>query len=231
MSTDIFEHDDACRAEEADEHALSAARADALLRGHPWKRFAVLGDSLSEGLMEELPGYRPVSWADRVRDALARSRPDLAYLNLGYRGLLAAQVRERQLGPALEFGPDLATVVCGGNDMFAPQFDRTAVEAHIEAMVGALTGAGSLVFLFGLMNVTAALPRLGSIKPRLMGLNARVALVAKRHGAVFVDLWDHPAAGDPDMYSSDLVHMSARGHALIAAATLRALAEHLPAGG
>lgn len=210
--------------EETDPDCLTDAQTDELLRGRTWKRYAVLGDSLAEGLMDELPGYRPVSWADRIRDALVRVEPDLTYRNLGHRGLLAGQVREQQLAPALEFQPDLATVVCGGNDLFNPQYNRAAVEEHIDAMVRALTGAGATVFVFGLMNITEAVRDFDMLKPRLMGLNASVRKVAERHKAVFVNLWDHPRAGDRDLYSADLLHMTARGHAHIAAITIRELA-------
>jgi lysophospholipase L1-like esterase len=209
--------------EETDPYCLSPQQSDELLHGRNWRRYAVLGDSLAEGLLEERPGFEASCWADRVRTAVARVEPDLTYLNLGYRGLLAQQVHEQQLKPALEFAPDLATVVCGGNDMFSPTFDRAAVEGHIDTMVASLIDAGSTVFVFGLMNITAAVPELANLKPRLMGLNASSRKVAERRGAVFVDLWDHPAADQRDLYSSDLLHMSSRGHAHIAAITIKTL--------
>ena len=208
----------------SDPYCLSPEQSDDLLRGRGWKRFVALGDSLTEGLMDELPGYQSASWADRVSAAIGRNEPDLAYLNLGYRGLLAAQVHERQLAAALEFKPDLATVVCGGNDLLTPTYDRAAVEGHIDAMVSALTDAGATVFLFALMNITAAVSEFDKLKPRLMGLNASYRKVAARRGAILVDLWDHPVASDRNLYSADLLHMSARGHAHIATTAIRALA-------
>jgi lysophospholipase L1-like esterase len=220
-------HDPAFGAERDDPHALSPERAAELLRGHSWKRYAVLGDSLSEGVLEEREGYRPLSWAARVDEALTVDGTGPAYLNLGHRGLFAAQVRETQLAQALAFEPDLATVCCGGNDMFERRFDRDAVQAEIDAMVAALRDAGATVFVFGLMNITAAVPKMAPYRARIQSLNERVAAVADKHSAVYVDLWDHPAAGDIDMYSTDLLHMSSRGHALIAATSVRALAASL----
>ena len=55
-----------------------------------------LGDSVA--------GYRDLPWVDRIAAELAAVRPALAYLNLGRRDLLAAQVRAEQLRPALAFG-------------------------------------------------------------------------------------------------------------------------------
>src|SRR6185369_7957676 len=89
--------------ETVDPWCLRDREAATLLAGHPWRRFAVLGDSVAEGLTEPVAGYHPLPFADRVRVELARSRPDLAYLNLGRRNLRAAEVRATQLAPALAF--------------------------------------------------------------------------------------------------------------------------------
>ena len=43
------------------------------------------------------------------------------------------------------------------------------------------------------------------------------------HGTVHIVLTDHPAAVEPEMYSADKLHLSARGHAVVAAETVRAL--------
>ena len=214
--------------EAADPQCVSPEEADKLLAGAPWERFAVLGDSLAEGVLDPpVPGYAPVPWPDRVAEVLRRGRPTLDYRNFGVRGLRAREVREGQLAAALDFGPDLATLVCGGNDLLVPAMDRAAVEADIDAMVGALTGAGATVFVFGLMNITAATDKMDLLRPRLMGLNASVKKVAARHGALFVDLWRHPAADQRDLYSGDLMHMSARGHAHIATAAITALSTRI----
>jgi hypothetical protein len=47
--------------------------------------------------------------------------------------------------------------------------------------------------------------------------------VARRHGALLVDFRAHPAGADPTIYSTDRIHLNARGHAICAAQTLRAL--------
>ncbi len=92
----------------------------------PWPRFAVPGDSVAEGLCEPVDGYPHVQWADRIAAELRAVRPELAYLILrlrGLRGLRAHEVRPNQLALALEFRPDLALVVRGGNDAFGPAYD------------------------------------------------------------------------------------------------------------
>lgn len=218
-------------AEAADPHCLRPGEGEALLRGAPWRRFAVLGDSLAEGLGDPLPGYRTASWADRTAQALARVRPELAYLNLGVRGLTAAQVRAGQAQTAAAFRPDLVCVVCGGNDLLAPGFSPEAVERELDALFGTFTAPGTTVFTFALADVASAVPELrgGPLDEGVPVLNAVTRSVAARHGALVVDMHGHPAGGDRDMFSADMVHFTARGHAVAAAAVLRALATRIPA--
>lgn len=146
---------------------------------------------------------------------------------MGLRDLIASEVRERQLDRALEFGPDLAAVVCGGNDLLRPTVDLDAVEADLDAIVGGLRATGATVVTFCLMNIISAIPELAALSDNMQGLNERVRLVSDRHGALVVDMWSHPACAEKSMYSSDLLHSSMRGHALLASETIRRLGRHL----
>jgi lysophospholipase L1-like esterase len=215
-----------------DPAVLPAAEAAALLAGAPWKRMVTIGDSVAEGVREPVPGYRDLSWTDRVEEALGAATDGFTALNLGRRDLVAARVAAEQLGPALEFGPDLAFVVAGGNDMLRPHFDEDEVRRELAAMVGAFRSAGADVATIGLLDITAA--GLGParfrevLSARTRRLNALAAEVAAEHGACHVDNPPgHPVAADPGIYSSDRLHLNARGHAFAAANTVRALAAHL----
>ena len=64
-------------AEQSDPFCLTAGEADTLLDGHPWHRFAILGDSVAEGLTDPVDGYHPLAFPDRVRVELTRHRPGL----------------------------------------------------------------------------------------------------------------------------------------------------------
>ena len=79
-----------------------------LLRDARWRRLAVLGDSVAEGVREPHDDYLDLSWVDRIEASLRTAAPQLAVLNLGRRNLLAAEVRARQLEPALSFGLAMA---------------------------------------------------------------------------------------------------------------------------
>lgn len=217
-------------AEAADPHCLHPGEGTRLLEGAPWKRFAVLGDSLAEGLGDPLPGYRTVPWADRVAAALAGAVPELAYLNLGERGLTAAQVRESQADRAAAFAPDLVAIVCGGNDLLLPDFSPEALERELDLLFSRFAGPRTTVFCYALANVAAAVPELrgGRLEKGVAVLNSVTRSVARRHGALIVEMYDHPAVAERDLFSADLVHGSARGHAVFAAAGIRTLAAALP---
>jgi lysophospholipase L1-like esterase len=207
--------------------ALSDDQAAALLRDAPWRRFVALGDSVVEGVRGPAPGYRDLSWLDRLVAALRRGRPELIERNLGRRGLFAAEVRRQQLPEALHFGPDLAAVIAGGNDMFRDQFDTAAVEAELDAMVEPLRTGGSDVITMGLFDITRAdpsAPTAPMLRKRIRRLAELTGAVAERHGTIHLDFSTHPAGGDPSIYSDDRLHLNARGHAIVAAETIRRLA-------
>src|ERR1700685_2823485 len=110
-----------------------------------YARYVALGDSQTEGLGDgdEIRGYR--GWADRLAEHLAAVSPGLCYANLAVRGRRAAQVRDEQLGPALELHPDLATVMAGMNDLIRPGFSAAEVTGCLEEIFTALTAAGAHV--------------------------------------------------------------------------------------
>ncbi len=212
-----------------DPYCITDEDAATLLPGARWQRFAVIGDSMAAGVGDEMPGYPSGGWASTVARVLDRVQPDLAYLNLGERDRYAAEVRDRQLPQALEFRPDLAVVLCGGNDMLRGRFDADAVAADIDAMVGAFRDQGADVITYGLLDITRSglMPAAyaGAFRERLRAYDDAVSAVSARRGGIHIVLGDHPAAAEASTYSSDLLHASARGHAVIAAVTIRRLAQ------
>ncbi|SCF22464.1 Lysophospholipase L1 [Micromonospora viridifaciens] len=217
--------------EAMDPWCLREGESAGLLRGHPWRRFVVLGDSVAEGLCEPVDGYSDLQWADRIAAELRAVQPGLAYVNLGRRGLRAHEVRAAQLAAALAFGPDLALVVCGGNDAFRPGYDPEAVDAELAAMITALQDAGADVITVGMFDVShsPAVPAAlrAGLGERMRRLSAHTRRLAGRLGTLHVHLTDHPAVADPSLYSSDGRHGSARSDAIATAETLRVLGAHL----
>lgn len=212
--------------EACDPFCLGREQAIEMLARAPWRRLAVLGDSIAEGIGDDVAGYADISWADRLASLLDEASGGIAYLNVGVRGLLAGEVRSSQLDTVLAFAPDLAVVSAGANDMLRRSFDPTVVAAELDAIVAPLAGAGALVVTFGLLDLsrTSLVPddERAWLGQRIAALNAVTRRVTARHGGVHVDFFDHPALGDA-LFSADRIHPNRRGHAYIASDVVRAL--------
>ncbi len=221
-------------AEAADPFCLRAGEAEQLLAGHPWQRFAVLGDSIAEGLGDPVPGYPDQPWCDRIAAELALARPGLDYLNLGAANSTAARVRARQLAPAVGFGPDLALVACGGYDVLRFSYDLAGTEEDLRAIITELAQAGALVITIGLFDGSHAPglagPLRDKLRARLHELSERMRALSAQLGTLHVELTWHPASRDPDLYSQDLRHGTRRGHAIAAAEAIRGLGQYLRPG-
>jgi lysophospholipase L1-like esterase len=191
-----------------------------------WQRYVALGDSLTEGLCDPSPpgAEHPWrGWADRVAEGLAgradRLGEPFAYANLAVRGRLLGQIVEEQVPAAIERGADLVSLIGGGNDVLRPGVDVDAVSALLEDAVVRLTGTGATVLLS-----TSYDPRLAPLVRRTRGLaavfTANVWSLARRHGALVLDLWGMSALQDQRMWAEDRIHLTAEGHRRVAAQAL-----------
>ncbi|MEV6621540.1 SGNH/GDSL hydrolase family protein [Amycolatopsis sp. NPDC051106] len=211
--------------ESEDPDVFGRDREDALLQGARWRRIAFLGDSIVEAKSPDpVAGYERLSWPDRVVRALRRQQPDLVSLNLGVRDLTAAQVAETQLAPALAFGPDLAFVVCGGNDVMRRGFRPAGTRESLDGMVRALRAEGADVVLMatfdtGPLDVPEPLrTRIVTGMPVVRAVVREVAAADDR--VTLVDIADHPRARDRGILSADGIHANHVGEAIIASAVL-----------
>ncbi|MEV4465157.1 SGNH/GDSL hydrolase family protein [Micromonospora echinofusca] len=213
-----------------DPHIMPAEEITAQLQGAPWTRYAAIGDSIVAGNREPVEGYTDLSWADRVAAGLRRINPQLEYQNFGVQDLLAAEVRATQLDPALDFKPDIAIVVAGGNDLLGKHFDTAAVETEQARMVSALRSRGCTVVTMGLFDNTwtpyVADKYKAVMKQRLQQFADLTQAVTQRMGGLHVDLPNHPASREP-IFATDGLHLNARGHAIVATEVIRTLGEHL----
>ncbi|MFD0392321.1 SGNH/GDSL hydrolase family protein [Streptomyces nogalater] len=93
--------------EETDPFCLAALDAAALLFDAPWRRYAVIGDSLSAGTGDKSAGYGDQGWSDRVAHILRQVRPGLAYLNTAVDGATTVDTLAHQADRMRRFAPDL----------------------------------------------------------------------------------------------------------------------------
>lgn len=210
------------RTEATDPYCLPQERLTELLTGAPWRRFAVLGDSISEGIGDPSPGYATVPWADRVANSLRSVQPQLGYLNTGRMGATSAQVRATQLDPVTAFGPDLVHITCGANDLWSPDADLTVMRANVGAVFAQVASTGATITTLTFADNFRG-PRLRAIRERMMVLNDTVRDVAEEFDAVCIDLWQHPMRLRPNLLSADGIHFSMSGHAVLATEMVRAL--------
>jgi lysophospholipase L1-like esterase len=214
--------------EATDPDCLAQDEAIRLLEPAPWGSLVVLGDSVAAGVREPSPGYPDIGFADRVGATLATARPGFRHLNLGVRDLRLHEIIATQLEPAIEFRPELALVVAGGNDALSRRFDEAAIRTQLAGMLGALRAAGAMVVTVGLFD----LARSGLVPPehaaqlveRFDRLDTITAETTHSIGGIHVDTHHHLRAADPAIYAADKIHANARGHAIAFAAIVRTLA-------
>lgn len=221
-------------AELADPDCLAEGESRRLLAGHPWRRFVVLGDSVANGPSYPVDGFCPLRWTDRVAAELRTEAPDLRYLNLGVSGQRAAEVRATQLDDALDFEPDLALVLCGGNDAFRRDYAGSvadAVDAELATMFKALRAVGAQPASICMFDVSysPAVPERyrDELRQRLALLAEHARALAVRYDCVHIDLSRHRRSTDPTLYSPDGRHGNARSDAIAAAELVRALGARL----
>ncbi len=90
--------------------------------------------------------------------------------------------------------------------------------------IAAGTGAQLTTFTLGKAFVV---PKFQDWQDRVSTLNAITRRLALDHGAVLVDMWDHPVNSRPDLLSSDGIHFSASGQAVMASEVVKGLARVL----
>ena len=191
-------------------------------------RYVALGDSLTEGLCDNAPGQPDafLGWADRlagILDGDARlSGASVEFANLAVRGRRIADVVDAQIPHALELGPDLVSVMVGGNDLMSPSADPDALAARLEAGIRSLRQAGTTVLLANIFDPQFAF-FLKPFRGRAAVFNANIWSIARDQRAVVLDVWGVREFRDPAMWASDRVHLSTRGHRLLAAQAAHAL--------
>lgn len=185
--------------------------------------FVAVGDSFTEGMSDLLPDGTYRGWADLLAARLSALSPDteFRYANLAVRGKLIRQISEDQVDVAAAMRPDLITLVGGLNDVLRPKCDVDAVCAALESSVARLAPAcGQLVLM---RSPARRGPVAVRFLPRMEQLFAFLDDLARRHGALVVDLYGAEVLGDQRMWADDRLHLTAEGHLRVAEAVWQTL--------
>ncbi|WP_329493868.1 SGNH/GDSL hydrolase family protein [Kitasatospora herbaricolor] len=191
-------------------------------------RFAALGDSLTEGVGDPVPGgWR--GWAALLAGSLAEATDGVEFHNLARSGALSHDLTGTQLPTALALRPQLATVLVGGNDTLRTGFDIRHTARELDTALGALAGEGSRLLTACLPDPGALLrlpgPLARPLARRMRAVNTVVHALSARHRAVHLHLAELPWTAERDLLSVDRLHPSAAGHQLIARGFHARLAE------
>ncbi|POX37764.1 GDSL family lipase [Streptomyces sp. Ru73] len=183
--------------------------------------FVAVGDSFTEGMSDLLPDGSYRGWADLLAARLAARTPGFRYANLAVRGKLIGQIAEEQAPAAAAMNPDLVTLVGGLNDVLRPKCDVARVCALLEEAAATLAGSSKQLVL--MRSPGRQGPVLERFRPRMEALFAHIDDVARRHGAIVVDLYGSASLGDPRLWADDRLHLTAEGHERVAEAVWQAL--------
>lgn len=194
----------------------------------PITSYVAVGDSFSEGLMDPDPHgedrYR--GWADRLALMLTESEvgsPDVSYANLAIRGRLLDRIIGEQVPLALEMKPDLVSLCAGGNDCLRPKADIDALAAKFERAVIDLREAGIEVLMCNGFDTEFSTPLIRAVRPRVGVYNAHLWSIAQRHGCHMIDAWGLRSLYASEMWADDRIHLSPKGHLLVAEQALATL--------
>ncbi len=195
----------------------------------PWRRFAALGDSFTEGMMDDVdPSGRHGGWADDVAvtlAGLARSRGEdgIEYANLAVRGRLLRSVVAEQVPVAISLEPDLVSLAAGINDTLRPRFDLDATATALESAVRRLRGTGADVLLFAWGDPARRSSAMRPVRERVRRLNSAIEAIAGHHGCYLASFWLVPAYEDERLWHEDRLHLGPSGHRLAARTALAGL--------
>jgi lysophospholipase L1-like esterase len=121
-----------------------------------------------------------------------------------------------QIPHAVRLEPDLVSVMIGGNDLMSPAADPDALASRLETGIRELRKSGTTILLANVFDPQFAF-YLKPFRGRAAVFNANIWSIARDQRAVVLDVWGVREFRDPAMWASDRIHLSTRGHRLLAA--------------
>jgi lysophospholipase L1-like esterase len=196
-------------------------------------RFVALGDSITVGLGDPVPGSgtRPAwrGWAALLAESLG---PRVEFHNLAELGAQSHTLPDRQLPAALELlrgdGPAVAALVVGVNDTLRGSFHIGRTGEALADAVRSLRATGAQVLTCSLpdpgrmLRLPQSLAR--QLARRMRAVNAVTAELAALYDTVHFEACAGDDLYERRMWSVDRLHPSEVGHRLLANAFAELLA-------
>jgi len=203
---------------EAQSHGSNGYERERQLTSRDYIRIAALGDSATCGVGDPTPdGWR--GWARILADAIALDH-HVSFCKLAVTGATVADVRRKQLGPALDHRPVIASLVVGLNDVMRSTWDPDQIRDDLLHCAAELAGQGALLVTVRFHDHTRVLglPTLLArpMQRRIQILNEIYDEVHERYGTLRLDLGADPAIYDRELWAADRLHPSEMGHRRLA---------------
>jgi lysophospholipase L1-like esterase len=192
-----------------------------------YTRFIALGDSMTEGMSDEVIDGKYRGWADRVADELAKSNLDFTYMNLAIRGKLLKQVVEDQIPQAVKYIEGKQTLVsfhAGANDVLRPNYRAEHSLPLYEKGVKQLIDAGATVIIFTVIDKVEGKGKTATVwHQRFSNFNENVRKVAAQYPVILFEAKKAEFLNDRRFLAFDRLHMNSEGHRRLANAVLEGL--------
>jgi lysophospholipase L1-like esterase len=192
-----------------------------------YTRFIALGDSMTEGMSDEVIDGNYRGWADRVADELAKDNPIFTYMNLAIRGKLLKQVVEDQIPTAIKYIEGKQTLVsfhAGANDVLRPNYRPEVSLPQYELGIKQLTDAGATVIVFTVVDKVEGKGKTAALwHQRFSAFNDNVRKVAANYPVILFEAKNAEFLNVRRFLAFDRLHMNSEGHRRLANAVLEGL--------
>lgn len=188
-----------------------------------WSTYVALGDAFTEGLGDpdaQNSGHN-IGWADRIADSLSLIRSDFLYANLATDGTSLTTITQDQLPRACAMRPELVSL-CAGTRELLEGASAADTAGRFASIVEQLDQTRAKIILLTAPTVDRHATS-SRIDREIRAYNRYLRLIAKRSGAVLVDLPRVRGLADPRLRTPDGLHFNPAGHDHIAATTLWSL--------
>lgn len=193
-------------------------------------RFIALGDSMTEGMTDEVIFGNYRGWADRVADELAMENPEFTYCNLAIRGKLLHQVVEDQIPIAKKYVTGADTLIsfhAGANDVLRPNYKPENSLPQYEKGVKELVETGATVIIFTVVDKVDAKGRTAELWHARFGqFNENIRKAAAKYNVKLYESKGFEFLADRRFLAFDRLHMNPEGHRRLAQAVLEGLGKN-----
>jgi lysophospholipase L1-like esterase len=196
-------------------------------------RFIALGDSMTEGMCDEIVDGNYRGWADRTADSLSKANPNFSYANLAIRGKLLHQVIDGQIPDAVRFitGPEtLVSFHAGANDVLRPNYQAEVAFAKYEKGISDLAKTGATIIVFTVVDRVEGNGKTAQLwHERFSAFNINVRAVANKYGATIIEADSAKWMADLRFLAKDRLHLNSDGHWRLSQAVLEKLGKDFDA--